>query len=324
MTEQRKEASKTGATGDPIKQIPETSGKSGALSYSVASNPVYYEKGALHVLFAGASQTLPGHALGPKLYDYYLLHYVEKGAGTFRTELHTYELSAGDCFLIQPGQLVSYQSHTRHPWQYRWMAFTGSQAAKHIEEAGFLPEKSVFHAGPSCGISDWLSVMQTAFAERKESSHFTSLGTLYMILAEAQNHLSQGQTLIPGESSIRRTVKQMIQYMSTQYAYPVSIEQMSASLGYNRAYLSRIFKQETGLSPVTYLLKLRIDKSRQLLRERPDLSIEQVSASVGLPDALYFSKQFKRFHGEAPSLYRENILNRPLHQATRQVPPNQR
>lgn len=54
--------------------------KSGALSYSVASNPVYYSQGALHVLFAGASQTLPGHALGPKLYDYYLLHYVEKGA----------------------------------------------------------------------------------------------------------------------------------------------------------------------------------------------------------------------------------------------------
>ncbi|WP_440111863.1 AraC family ligand binding domain-containing protein [Paenibacillus sp. QZ-Y1] len=304
----------------PIERTQETSGKSGALSYSVASNPVYYEKGALHVLFAGASQTLPGHALGPKLFDYYLLHYVEKGAGTFRTELHTYELSAGDCFLIHPGQLVSYQSHSRNPWQYRWMAFTGSQAAQHTEKAGFRPEKSVFHAGPS--ISDWLSVMQNAFAERKESSHFTSLGTLYMILAEAQNHLSQGATLIPGESSIRRTVKQMIQYMSTQYAYPVSIEQMSASLGYNRAYLSRIFKQETGLSPVTYLLKLRIDKSRQLLRERPDLSIEQVSASVGLPDALYFSKQFKRFHGEAPSLYRENILSRPLHQGARRAPSN--
>ncbi|MDM5276083.1 AraC family transcriptional regulator [Paenibacillus silvae] len=289
-----------------------TSGKSGALSYSVASNPVYYDEGGLHVLFAGASQTLPGHALGPKLYDYYLLHYVEKGAGTFRTELHTYDLYAGDCFLIHPGQLVSYQSHPRNPWQYRWIAFTGSQAAQHAEEAGFRPEKSVFHAGTSCDISNWLAVMQDAFAERKESAHFTSLGTLYMILAEAQNHLSEGPTLTAGESSIRRTVKQMIQYMSTQYAYPVSIEQMSASLGYNRAYLSRIFKQETGLTPVTYLLKLRIDKSRQLLRERPDLSIEQVSASVGMPDALYFSKQFKRFHGEAPSLYREKLLTRPL------------
>ncbi|MGQ8872481.1 AraC family transcriptional regulator [Paenibacillus sp. TSA_86.1] len=286
-------------------------GKSGALSYSVASNPVYHNQGALHVLFAGASQTLPGHALGPKLYDYYLLHYVEKGAGTFRTELHTYDLYAGDCFLIHPGQLVSYQSNTRKPWQYRWIAFTGSEAAQHVEQAGFRPEKSVFHAGTAGNISNWLSVMQDAFAERTESAHYTSLGTLYMILAEAQNHLSEGQTLTSGESSIRRTVKQMIQYMSTQYAYPVSIEQMSESLGYNRAYLSRIFKQETGLTPVTYLLKLRIDKSRQLLRERPDLSIEQVSASVGMPDALYFSKQFKRFHGEAPSLYREKLFARP-------------
>ncbi len=306
MTESRSEHTPI----PPNMKLQETSGKSGALSYSVASNPVYYERGALHVLFAGASQTLPGHALGPKLYDYYLLHYVEKGAGTFRTELHAYELAAGDCFLIHPGQLVSYQSNARNPWQYRWIAYTGTQASQHTEAAGFRPEKSVFHAGTACGIADWLSVMQEAFAQRKESSHFTSLGTLYMILAEAQNHLAEDQTLIPGESSIRRTVKQMIQYMSTQYAYPMSIEQMSASLGYNRAYLSRIFKQETGLTPVTYLLKLRIDKSRQLLRERPDLSIEQISDSVGIADALYFSKQFKRFHGEAPSLYRENMLSR--------------
>jgi AraC-like DNA-binding protein len=93
----------------------------------------------------------------------------------------------------------------------------------------------------------------------------------------------------------------MIHYMSSQYAHPVSIEQMCGSLGYNRAYLSRVFKQETGLSPVTYLLKLRIEKSSQLLRERPELSVEQVAASVGLTDALYFSRQFKRFCGQSPS-----------------------
>ncbi|MNP73242.1 HTH-type transcriptional activator RhaS [compost metagenome] len=86
---------------------------------------------------------------------------------------------------------------------------------------------------------------------------------------------------------------------------------MCSSLGYNRAYLSRIFKKETGLTPVTYLLKLRIDKSRQLLRERPELSIEQIAASVGLADALYFSRQFRRFHGESPSAYRKNASGQP-------------
>lgn len=106
------------------------------------------------------------------------------------------------------------------------------------------------------------------------------------------------------EPQVQRMVKQMMSYMSAQYAHPISIEQMSISLGYNRAYLSRVFKQETGMTPVTYLLKLRIDQSKRILRERPDLSIEQVAASVGLADPLYFSRQFKREVGESPSRYR--------------------
>jgi AraC-like DNA-binding protein len=125
-------------------------------------------------------------------------------------------------------------------------------------------------------------------------------------MAEAEEKLVRESALPTGESGVQRTVKQMIHYMSSQYAHPISIELMCSSLGYNRAYLSRIFKKTTGLSPVTYLLKLRIDKSRQLLRERPELSIEQIAASVGLTDALYFSRQFRRFHGESPSEYRRN------------------
>ncbi|MOA13682.1 HTH-type transcriptional regulator CdhR [compost metagenome] len=133
-------------------------------------------------------------------------------------------------------------------------------------------------------------------------------------MAEAEEALIHESALPAGESGIQRIVKQMIHYMSSQYAHPVSIEQMCSSLGYNRAYLSRIFKKETGTTPVTYLLKLRIDKSRQLLRERPELSIEQIASSVGLTDALYFSRQFRRFHGESPSQYRKNAAGKKTSQ----------
>jgi transcriptional regulator GlxA family with amidase domain len=71
--------------------------------------------------------------------------------------------------------------------------------------------------------------------------------------------------------------------------------------------LSRIFKQATQMSPVTFLLKLRIDKGRQLLRERTDLNVEQISASVGIQDALYFSRQFRRFYAMSPTEYRTSI-----------------
>lgn len=280
-------------------------------SYSVASNPVTYENGSLHVLFAGESQTKPSHALGPKIYDYYLLHYVESGKGTYKTEQRTYHLKKGDLFLIHPSQLVSYKSDDTDPWRYRWIAFTGTEADEQVRHTGFTLDLPVSSAGEQEQFSTLLGLMQQAFYDKKENAHLTALGCLYFVFALAKERLLLESALPLTNAKVGGTVKQMIQYMSTQYAHPISIEQMCTTLGYNRAYLSRIFKKETGLSPVTYLLKLRIDKSRQLLRERPELSVEQVSASVGLPDALYFSRQFKRFYKQSPTAYRKQVQEQP-------------
>ncbi|WJH37586.1 helix-turn-helix transcriptional regulator [Paenibacillus sp. CC-CFT747] len=78
---------------------------------------------------------------------------------------------------------------------------------------------------------------------------------------------------------------------------------MAQTLGYHRTYLSKIFKQQTGLSPMNFLLKIRMERARLLL-EKP-LTIEQVASSVGFSDALYFSKQFKKWYGASPSDYRQ-------------------
>ncbi|SEM17037.1 AraC-type DNA-binding protein [Paenibacillus sp. cl141a] len=278
-------------------------------TYSVASNPAQPSGGWLHVRFAGESQTLPEHALGPKIFDHYLLHVIESGHGAFRTETDRYQLGPGDCFLIHPGQIVSYVSDASQPWRYRWVAFDGEHADEEISRLGLTPEKPVLHLVENNPIPGYVSLIQGHFQSREESSHMAAIGYLHLIWAEIMNQSDRPSRLTLSEPQVQRTVKQMINYMASQYAHPVSIEQMCTSLGYNRAYLSRIFKQETGMTPITYLLKLRIDQSKRLLRERPDLSIEQVSASVGLTDPLYFSRQFKRLVGRSPSRYRKDIIS---------------
>lgn len=279
--------------------------------YQVAPNPVFHDSGSLYVLFTGESQTAPAHRLGPKIYDYYLYHYVTEGRGQFITENRTYKLSSGDSFLIHPGQLVSYVSDQQQPWHYHWVAFAGEQAAQLVRQTGFRADAPVARASQQADVTNQignhLSAMLQAFYTQKDSSDLGALGYLHLIMAEASEQLTQQEALPGAESITRRTVKQMIHYMSSQYAHPVSIEDMCSSIGYNRAYMSRIFKKETGMTPVTYLLKLRIDKARQLLRERPELSTQQIAASVGLTDALYFSKQFRRFYSVSPSQYRASI-----------------
>ena len=58
-------------------------------TYDVVTNP-YQEDDDLHVLFAGQSQTRSGHQVGPKVFDYYLIHHIISGKGTFTTGDSTY------------------------------------------------------------------------------------------------------------------------------------------------------------------------------------------------------------------------------------------
>ncbi|MFF2483365.1 helix-turn-helix domain-containing protein [Paenibacillus sp. NPDC058071] len=277
--------------------------------YKVASNPVIERSEYLDVLFSGESQTKPLHKLGPKFYDFYLMHHVLDGKGVFECGGQSYGLEAGHTFLIEPERLVSYSSDEENPWRYRWVAFSGSQAPLLAAAAGFTSSDPVIAGSGSKRIPALFHRIYNEFRHGDPSSEWSARGYLQLLAAEygKARYRQNGGPLPNGRGGSDLLLQQMIHYLSTQYVQPVSIEQMAESLGYNRAYLSRIFKRHTGVSPVTFLLKLRIDKARQLLREREELTIEQIAASVGLQDSLYFSKQFRRFYGMSPSAYREQM-----------------
>ncbi|MDD9270618.1 AraC family ligand binding domain-containing protein [Paenibacillus sp. GCM10023248] len=277
-------------------------------SYYVVSNPLPPGEGALTVLFAGESQTKPVHRLGPKVYDYYLIHYVISGRGVFSSRGEEYELGPGDSFVIEPEQLISYVSDEHDPWHYCWIAFTGEQASELIASAGINPLRPIIHNTRNRHIPVIFRHIQRALRTRHTNAQLKSIGYLYQLLGEYCEALSASTAAgFVAEAESDRVVQQAIHYLSTQYAEPITIEMMAESLGYNRAYLSRLFKRHTKVTPVTFLLKLRVDKARQLLRERLELTIEQISSSVGFYDPLYFSKQFRRLYGVSPSEYRNQI-----------------
>lgn len=277
-------------------------------SYYVVSNPLPSGESALTVLFAGESQTKPVHRLGPKVYDYYLIHYVISGRGVFSTQGEEYALGAGDSFVIEPEQLISYVSDEQDPWHYCWIAFTGEQAPTLVASTGINPLQPIFHIKRHRHIPVLFRHIQQALRAKNVSAQLKSIGYLLLLLGEYCETLSASTPAgIVTEAESDRIVQQAIHYLSTQYAEPITIEMMAESLGYNRAYLSRLFKRHTKVTPVTFLLKLRVDKARQLLRERLELTIEQIAASVGFYDPLYFSKQFRRLYGVSPSEYRNQI-----------------
>ncbi|MFC5652839.1 AraC family transcriptional regulator [Paenibacillus solisilvae] len=276
------------------------------VTYNVVSNPIPNEHGDLYVLFAGESQTKPAHIVGPKVYDFFLMHHVLSGSGSFSYEGGQSTVRAGQSFIIHPEQLISYASNENEPWRYRWIAFEGSHAGELAAGAGLSKLNPIIDTGQNPRVRVLFNSIARSFRLGGPTAHLRAAGYLYLLFAEFGSPINSdpsGAQQRGGDGEV--LVQQVIRYLSTQYAEPVSIEDMADMLGYNRAYLSRLFKQQTGITPVTFLLKLRIDKAHLLLRERLELTIEQIAASVGFQDPLYFSKQFRRFYGQSPSAYRE-------------------
>lgn len=278
-------------------------------SYYVVSNPQPPDNDDLVVLFTGNSQTKPGHKPGPKVVDYYLLHHVQSGSGTYTAQGITYRLGPGDSFLIEPGKLISYKADEEDPWFYRWIAFEGPRAARILQQIGLSSSQPIVHTGRRRSVGVLYHQVQTVFQARLPHANLKANGYLQLLLAEYAEALRPEDTGSPQlASSSQQIVQQAVHYLSTQYAEPITIELMAEALGYNRAYLSTLFRKHTGVTPVSFLLKLRTDKARLLLRERPELTVEQIASSVGFHDPLYFSKQFKRLYGMSPTDYRHAML----------------
>lgn len=279
-------------------------------SYYVVSNPnTSREEREGVVLFAGNSQTKPGHKPGPKIVDYYLLHHVLSGRGTYSCLGQTYELGPGDTFLIEPGTLINYMADHEQPWHYRWIAFEGQDAARMLAGIGLSSRQPIVRTGKNRRIASLFRQVQEAFQARTAGAGLKAMGCLHLLLAEFAEALQPAEPRIPDAATgSARVVQQALQYLSAQYAEPITIEMMAETFGYNRAYLSNLFKKHTGVSPVTFLLRLRLDKARHLLRERPELTVEQIASSVGFQDPLHFSKQFKRRYQTSPSEYRSSLL----------------
>jgi len=97
-----------------------------------------------------------------------------------------------------------------------------------------------------------------------------------------------------------KIVDSIITYINDRYMEEISLEKISQNTYLSPVYISKIFKDETGDSPINYLIKVRLSKAKELLEEG-NTPIKAVAKSVGYHDAYYFSKLFKKYYGYPPS-----------------------
>ncbi len=113
-----------------------------------------------------------------------------------------------------------------------------------------------------------------------------------------------GEAGVPGVSPV---IRQAVQYMKRHHHRKLSLREVAQFCCLSVYHFSRLFTREMGVSFTDYLNRLRVEKAVYLLTAS-DMPIQQVAASVGFPDANYFSRIFKRYTNRTPSEYRSATL----------------
>lgn len=106
-------------------------------------------------------------------------------------------------------------------------------------------------------------------------------------------------------------VFKVMEYVKNNFSKKITLDDVARHVFLSKSYLSRIFKDETGISLSHYINKVRIEKSKLMLTDH-STSLVDVASLVGFEDQSYFTKVFKKMVGVSPKAYRENRnLRRP-------------
>lgn len=100
--------------------------------------------------------------------------------------------------------------------------------------------------------------------------------------------------------------KKVKEYLDTHYAKKVTLENIGSSLHIAPSYISHIFKQETGISPIQYVLSRRFGEAQSLLMDT-ELSVNEISDLLGFATPAHFNAMFKKHVGLTPGQYRISI-----------------
>lgn len=104
--------------------------------------------------------------------------------------------------------------------------------------------------------------------------------------------------------SMKLVLRKAIDYLYAHYNEQITLNEVSEYTFVSPYYISRMFKRETGKNFVDYLNEIRIEKAKEMLKDIRYKTYE-IAEKVGIPDAHYFSRLFKKYVGMTPTEYRE-------------------
>lgn len=257
---------------------------------------------SLYVTWAGKRKWKSGQYIGFKTVNVHVLVYVVSGKGVaVQGGSDTVSLCQGSAFIIFPGERFRFCSDGEDPWEFYWTSFDGSACQEILSTISMSPEQFVVH-----GLPDSASKAMSAIIEHlndDKTDRLSVLGNLLQIFSDIGRLRGEPRKKIDARRDI---VPMAVRFIESYYFMHIDVDMLCEYVQYSRSYLSRLFNNELGITIPEYINQVRINHAKELFEETL-LSVQEVSASVGIIDSFYFSKTFKKLVGVSPNQYKKQF-----------------
>lgn len=250
------------------------------------------------LVFAEAEINLPIRTPARPLVEFL---FVIEGSMRFAVGGLTTKLAAGDLALVN-AHFGNHDIPTDRPRRYSCISFEIAKcpALRALRKAPLLEARPI----ADC---DALRRLYREVCERQQacSGHLPELQLKAALLRLLVAIVAEGDIAeIPSGCGASHRLLEAIAMIRHSHAHPdLSLDDLARTAHLSKDHFGRLFKNEFKLSPMRYLLQLRLRRARNLLL-KSELSIKQIAQTVGFNDPLYFSRAFQRIMKTSPTAVR--------------------
>lgn len=240
-------------------------------------------------------------------HDYFVIGLIEGGLQKFAYQRDTFITPPHGVIIINPGEAHTGEAAIPSGFQYRALYPQTDVMAQLIAEIrgrhGDIP-----FFGPSPVINDeplFKALLRMhrilenpATALEHESLYLWTLAQF--IIRHADSHPRPNRT-----KRERAEVARLRRYIEAHYVENITLDELAALVHWNKFYLLRVFRAETGLPPHAYLESVRVREAQRLLRQ--NIPLAQIALMTGFNSQSHFTTSFKRMIGVTPGQYMQQF-----------------
>lgn len=237
-----------------------------------------------------------------RVLDEFQLVYIIKGSGWFESEhCSRTEITAGNAFLLFPGEYHNYVPNIETGWTEAWIGFKGKYA-EHLVNHGFF---NICNPILKVGVYDsfWELFKQAYNVAKNQAPAYQQQLAGYVIFILSSMYAEDKQTNKINDKLFDK-INLAKKYMIEHSHEPIKMGKVAQEVGMSYSLFCKVFKTYTGFSPGHYFIELKLARSKEILLKE-NLTCKEVAFIMGFDTVEHFHALFRKYFGVSPGKFRK-------------------